>query len=624
MFPAPDLGFAAVGATGGVIMNPANPGVADGTAPDRRPTMQPVVIGSSFGWLHYIRATKSSDVAVLICSGLNWDMVRAHHPLRNLADELAIAGYPAMRFDYPDTGDSAEDPERTELWETWRKSIHAALDHLRRETGARRVILCGVRIGATLATLAAEQRDDVAALVLLAPVLRGRSYVQQLQMQARLENRAAVLPDGGLELHELYLGAETLERIAQVDLRNASLPPDLPVGLFMQAPSKLGADCERAWRQKGADVTSTDFACLAPMLQPIEGLDTRPMDFSPLLAWMRQVVPTPPVSVVGAAGPAAVLAAPGWVETPLRFGPDDALFGMFCRPDGDAGDLAVIIGNTGLNPHYGVARFAVQFARDLARSGIASFRIDFAGLGDSADRTDKIPVSAPEFNIDRSADIGAAIDLLSQLGYRRFAVHGICSGAYHALHGAVADQRIGVVLMVNLPVLEWRSDDDLFSVTRRNTKLSHYVQRLVAKEAWGRLMRDLDIGKILWTQAERTAERARDAVLGWAERRGWVERQSVGRRIMTALSRRQVKTFFLFSSGDHGVDAIEQEFGRGGTGLMAFAGTTVRIVPGLDHMLTAGAMRRTAIDLMIRYVTELNDGGDAGSLPNQAAAVNPG
>ena len=128
-----------------------------------------------------------------------------------------------MRFDYAGTGDSCDIAQTAdapaELWAIWQRNIHDAADQLRRTTGARRLILCGLRIGATLAALVSESRDDVAALILLAPVLRGRSYIRQLQIEGELAHGTAKVKSPGLKFHELSLTAETVDLISEVDLR---------------------------------------------------------------------------------------------------------------------------------------------------------------------------------------------------------------------------------------------------------------------------------------------------------------------------------------------------------------------------------------------------------------------
>ena len=63
------------------------------------------------------------------------------------------------------------------------------------------------------------------------------------------------------------------------------------------------------------------------------------------------------------------------------------------------------------------------------------------------------------FEADRRPDIAVAIDILEQLGFRRFAMHGLCSGAYHALHATLADRQISQQVLVSLPLFQWWTGD---------------------------------------------------------------------------------------------------------------------------------------------------------------------
>ena len=187
--------------------------------PDRAyPGMQPVTFDGCFGWLHKPAGSPGTDIAVVLCSGLRRDASNAYRPFRILADQLAATGYSALRFDYTGTGDSC-DAAGSEYWSIWRRNVSAAADYACAVTGARRVVLIGLRIGAALATLAAADRKDVAGLVLLEPVLRGKSYITQCLVEARLRNHGLPDPTGGLLLDELCLTSETVRRITELSLR---------------------------------------------------------------------------------------------------------------------------------------------------------------------------------------------------------------------------------------------------------------------------------------------------------------------------------------------------------------------------------------------------------------------
>jgi pimeloyl-ACP methyl ester carboxylesterase len=506
--------------------------------------MRTVAIEGCFGWLHQSPESAGSDTAVLLCAGLGRDASTAHRSFRILADRLAGAGYPTLRFDYPNTGDS-HDIDGPQCWPVWQQSVQAAANWLRDHTGARRIAMIGVRIGATLAVLAASTRDDVAALVLLEPVPRGRSYVSQLMIESRLRSDLAPAPDAALEFDGIRLDDGTIRLLRQIELQQVKPAPGCAVSIFSQFRTPVLEACVKAWRDAGAPVACDDLGGLEALLRPCHLTDGPNADFTPILSWLRTAAP--PRQVPGkstATLPAPVMLRPlGGIETPLRFGENQHLFGMLCRPAGDTPcDLAVVIGNTGGDPHHGFARFAIEFARRLAVNGIASLRIDFAGLGDSIHPDGDGEGNTQIFGADRNPDFGAAIDTLQQLGFRRFALNGLCSGAYHAFLAAVADARVGMLLPINLPWFTLRYDKPGPS--------------------------------------------------------------SFASQAMAELSRRQVRTLLLFSAGDPGLKELEKHFGPHGRELRHAPGAIASIVPGLDHDLTGSAMRRTAADRMIDFLLQ--------------------
>jgi pimeloyl-ACP methyl ester carboxylesterase len=549
--------------------------------------------GACFGWLH----PAAGRVAAVLCPGFNADALTGHRSLRQLADTLAAAGYPTLRFDHAGTGDSADAEDAgAEYWSVWQRGVHAAIDRVRAITGAERVVLIGVRLGATLAATVAESRADVAALVLLAPVLRGQTYLRQLAIERRLQGHEPA--EGGLEFHEMRLSAATVRRIAEIELRGVRPPTLCRVAVFNPAPSRALTECLRGWQMRGVDATAQDFAGLDPFLRPTfmsHGPNAAPAG---LLDWLRRAAPS------DAALSGTTMADVAWpppdpagetmrhgpcTEQVLRFGPGQHLVGMLCRPEtAPETDTALLILNSGGAPRYALGRQAVEFARHLAAAGTASLRFDLAGLGDST-----APGADPEaathiFQTDRTADIGAALDALERRGYRRFAVLGMCSGAHSALHAAAADPRIGVALLVNLPLFVWRDGDAVERI--RAPGPAHYLRRARHVDSWRRALR----GKVRPLRAidwlRRAAPHSFQRIIALARAMTGIRPAATpARRVMETLAARQVRTLLLYAAEDLGVPVLEQEFGPGGA---AVPGATVRLLPGLDHSLTTGRMRR--------------------------------
>ncbi|WP_428374279.1 hypothetical protein [Lichenicoccus sp.] len=501
-----------------------------------------------------------------------------------------------MRFDYPGTGNSS-DCDADDVWLLWQESIHDAVDWLRHHGLADRVVLCGLRAGATLAIEASATCGDVAGLLLLEPVLRGRSYLRQLAIEAG--GKATDLASAGpLAVHELRLSAKTVERVSQIDLRRFRPAPSCPIGVFIRTPTKLLSECIAAWRETGAKVDSRAFDGLEAMLRPVLMSHTASIDASAILAWLGRSQSVTSVTLALDRLPAeGVLLNEAFMETSVRFGSPQGLFGILCEPvQRSAAEVAVVVTNSSGNPSYGFGRFGVELARSLAAAGIASLRMDFSGLGDSTTPDDG---PAHIFEADRREELRSAIDLLTTRGYRRFATHGLCSGAYHVLHGAFADPRVSTLLLVNLQHFSWDNGDrvELKGYALRHP--AHFLKKLGSRVVWVNLIRGkFDVAGIVAAQVGRLANEVRRLTGGPGQ---WHIREPAGPATITdqmqVLSLR-ARTLFLMSKGDEGIAMLSREFGPA----LEPPGAIVQIVADLDHALSTREMRQVAIGRIITFL----------------------
>ena len=139
--------------------------------------MTPVVFKGCTGWLH----PAAGNRGVIICAAQGYEELCTHRPMRGLAERFAAAGLPTLRFDYPGIGDSTGDERDPARVRAWLDSIRAAANYLRGRVGVEEIAIVGLRIGATLAAIAAEELGDVEALALMAPPVSGRAYVREIQ-----------------------------------------------------------------------------------------------------------------------------------------------------------------------------------------------------------------------------------------------------------------------------------------------------------------------------------------------------------------------------------------------------------------------------------------------------------
>lgn len=132
-----------------------------------------------FGSYHPPVGEQPLPSGVVLCYPFGREYLRAHRAFRQLAIQLARAGFHVLRFDYYGTGDSAGESDDGDL-DTWRENVSVAADELKDTAGVGRVSLVGLRLGATVAFRAAVARDDVDDLVLWNPIVRGAAHTDEL------------------------------------------------------------------------------------------------------------------------------------------------------------------------------------------------------------------------------------------------------------------------------------------------------------------------------------------------------------------------------------------------------------------------------------------------------------
>lgn len=129
--------------------------------------------------------------AVILCNPFGQEAIRAHRLYRILGERLSAAGCDVLRFDYFGTGDSGGDDEQFDI-EGALADIEFATETLLERSGARQVVLLGLRLGASLAALASiRMSEPPAGLVLLDPVVDGAGYLADLRRAHESTLRAA-------------------------------------------------------------------------------------------------------------------------------------------------------------------------------------------------------------------------------------------------------------------------------------------------------------------------------------------------------------------------------------------------------------------------------------------------
>jgi pimeloyl-ACP methyl ester carboxylesterase len=561
--------------------------------------MTPVYINRCYNVLH----DAGGERGVVICGSLGDEGLNLYRSQVMLAERLAHAGHPTLRVSYYGTGDSAGCDGEPEMLRAWVDGIIAGARWLRVARGVTHVTLCGVRIGAVLAALAASELDIVDSLVMLAPV-GGRRFLRERILTARSEaeiwQSCNPIDDGTwFEAHGLRLDCGTRDALAWLDAGKVQLPHVRRIFLLApETPDKLAGALQR----QGIKVTQVRLDGYERWLRDSHEADSPLMAFEGIAAWFgetghaaRPVCEIMPQSLdLGTAR-----------ETPVCLGPADTLAGILAVPARRrAGAPIVLIANTGANPRYGNARGATNLARRLAEQGVASLRLDGYGIGDAAACTGE--KGAP-YREQGNSDIHAGVDFLTARFRSPVVVLGMCSGAYHAFQAALNDPRINGLILVNLQKFVWQGTESLAVVERTTLRTTgFYLRNVTSPTVWHRLLRGkISAGRIAWTLVQRaTLQLAAIADPAVAAIRGETKVGKV-RRQFRELSERSVHILYVLSGNDPGLDEVSRYFGIDGWRLRRQRNVAFHTIPRADHTLSTHWAREHLMQQVAPYLKRL-------------------
>jgi exosortase A-associated hydrolase 2 len=133
-----------------------------------------------FAILHLPSSKPFFDEGFVFCAPFAEEKLWTHRVFVSFARTLCDLGYPVLRFDYMGHGDSTGNFEDTSIASRL-TDIKNAIDTLKSETcGIRKINLLGLRLGALLAALTAENEKDIHRLILWEPISDGSKYIKEL------------------------------------------------------------------------------------------------------------------------------------------------------------------------------------------------------------------------------------------------------------------------------------------------------------------------------------------------------------------------------------------------------------------------------------------------------------
>lgn len=557
-------------------------------------------------WLHRT-SSPSQALPVLICGPVGAEDLSAHRMLRLAAEALAARGHVCLRFDPLGVGDSASNGPDEDAVPGWIASVHAAVDALRAASGATSVAILGLRLGATLAALAAQTRDDIAAFAAWVPVPNGRAMLREWKMLGAAGLPSLIHPDGTLETGGFRYASATCAALETLRLVGPLVRPAPRMLVLDRADLPAAAAWCEALR---ADGVAMEAECLPGYegLMAVPHLTVLPQQLlDRAVAWLAALPPQASSSAPMRTMARATLALPGGVsEQPVYLtgsADEPALWGIHAvavDQRGPQAGLAVLVLNTGAERRVGPHGQFVEQARRWAAQGATVLRLDLAGLGDSP--------AAPGREEHRvysdiaMHDVRRALAWLrTQPGVQRVAVLGLCSGAFHAFEAASQHLPLDVAVMIN-PLVFFRPERVDFDAVPAQ---DHAVQQLSSEALrnlrdparWRKLLSgEVNYAFILATLGRRVGLAVKRAGRLLARGVGLPLPDDLAGKLRRAAihhrgSDAQPRLHFVFAEGDPGLGLLEADTGRTLRALQRQGRVAVQRVSEADHTFSRAAAR---------------------------------
>lgn len=458
------------------------------------------------GWLHTTDSKQHLNTGVIVCPPLAVEYMNSYRSLRYVADYFALAGIPALRFDYHGTGDSSGIEEDENRIEDWLNSIEQACTQLKTMTGCSKVGLFGLRMGATLASVFAES-NPIDFLTVWAPLYSGRSYVREIKL-LQMAGTNQLDDNSLLEAGGMGYWPQTVANLANINLTNI-IPKAKNILIVPRDEQMSDTKLCDAWQAKSLNVEQKTYLGSSNILIDAHLTTIPHQSIQKMVQWAKKACDTYVTPNVTKASSQQFLSTANILHTSgcnqkqnpeyskvqesiFYFGENNQFFGILTESEKSKNcqQPTVIIPNSGANHRVGPSRLYVILARELSLLGFRCLRIDVPGIGDSI--ISNLETENVEYINSASNVISTAIQTLeSNYKNNKFISMGLCSGAYFSFHAALDLTEINIIesILINPLTFYWDKGMSVHnSPTKEFSKWNWYKEALTRKDSWKKLL----------------------------------------------------------------------------------------------------------------------------------------
>ncbi|MEY4591090.1 MAG: hypothetical protein RL497_3166 [Pseudomonadota bacterium] len=552
-----------------------------------------------FTWQHVPQTGTGRKIAVILCSPMGYEYTHSHRTYQHWADQLAAAGCFVVRFDYASTGDSSGCELPDNLLPVWLNNIISLAQQVQTAYPEYELCLAGLRMGATLAHLAAAQLKPK-HLIVWEPIVQGRRYLRELQALANFGADPADLNTGYTEFAGFLMSDATAEALKTIALLDNPLDAHTQVLCMCKTEGCKSDDYIHWLTQQGNTLEVQHHLGYEDML--VVPQDTL-VPFATLSAsakWLtREITTAHSPELINTAPHAAHLTQSSeitlangiqeqglWYDKYENKAQQKHLFGILSQPAHfNAERPLVILLNSGSVHHVGPNRIYTLMARTIAEAGLACIRLDLTGLGDSF--KPNLERENHPYQPTTQNNLATAINYCKTEGLaQKFIIAGICSGAHGAFHSALnsSAENISEIIVINPLAFYW--EDGMSLETPDNIQTAqdskYYASSMRDPKKWLKLLSGkASVGYILNFVKKQSIE----IINTWIKYINEVvlNNHTELSRDLLRIIRAKIAISLLVASNDPGVDLVNAQAKRTLKTARAKGSIQVKIFSGANH-----------------------------------------
>ncbi len=575
------------------------------------------------GWLHTSNYRKHSNTGIVICPPLAVEYMNTYRSLRYVADYFALAGIPAIRFDYHGTGDSSGIEEDDNRLNDWLWSIQQAQTQLNVLTGCTKSGLFGFRMGATLAALATKSAP-VDFLILWAALYSGKKYIREIKL---LQKTSAIQTSSDdellLEAGGMGYWAQTVNDLSNIDLTK-TVPQAKRILIIPRDEQTTDTKLLQAWQQCNLNVEQKNHPGSAQMLVDAHQTIVPHQSIQNIVHWVEDDIDKKSEN-----SPFQLDKQPCEIhtdiehvngcnnarqkqsrvrETLFNYGAKNEYFAILTetKKSKESTLPTIILANSGANHRVGPSRLYVLIARELSLIGFRCLRIDVPGIGDSILSNHELEnIEYISSSSKKILDVIKALENNSDTD--KFILMGLCSGAYFSFHAALDLTEKNIIESVLINPLTFYWDEGMSeenSPTRHFSTWNWYKKAFASPDSWAKLLKGKIDYKSLFSAVKNRMQTRLMARLGQITPGATVKNTNKHRhqlgQDLAKIASNNIHLQFILSRSDPGYDILMTNAGKTINKLQKANKLHIKFIENADHTFSKYKPRCETIKTLVQ------------------------